>query len=64
MLDLFISELAAQAALILAAALLGWIAHLRADAHRHWVRERDRAKRIAALPSQWCIPVGTVLGCL
>ena len=64
MMALLTSEIAAQAGVILAAALLGWIACLRAQLHRRWVREVDRVEQIATLQSQWCIPVGTVLGCL
>jgi hypothetical protein len=64
MLALFSSALAAQAAVILAAALLGWLACLRGRIHRQWIRQPDRVEQLTALPSRWCIPVTTVLGAL
>ena len=61
---LFSSDIASQAVVILAAALLGWIACLRGQVHRHWIRQPDRVEQLAALPAQWCLSVSTVVGCL
>ena len=58
------SEFMGVAGVILAGALLSWIACIRAHVHREWIRRPDRAEQLATLPSQWCIPVSTVLGCL
>ena len=64
MLALLSSPVAAQAAVIAAAALLGWIACLRAQVHRRWIRQPDRVEQLTALPSRWCIPLSTMLGSL
>jgi hypothetical protein len=65
MLALLSSDIAAQMAVILAAALLGWIACLRGQIHRQWIRQPNRAQQLTVLlRSDACISMTTVLGAL